>query len=321
MSSWSNEDFIRFVYRGLLSREPDPAGLTHFVEALSEGEDLRKIINNIVESGEYQSKVKADLRDPLDIGSRVKRPITIVDVGARALESEDHIYAPLINGKLDWRCIGFEPQMHRLQERAHAESNPNLTLIDAFIGDGSEAVFHVVNDDGSSSLLDLNLSFNAPFDDISKMRVVSKESVKTVTLDDALHKEEYIDFLKLDIQGFEWRALRGAEGVLKRTNVVHCEVLFGPQYIESNYFRDIDTLLSDAGFEFVDFSHLNRYHYVKVPFQTEARERLIWADAVFFKKDPVTEDDQIAQAAIASMIYKKHGLAQTVLGMAIDEPL
>ena len=313
MSEWSNKEYVNWIYKTLLHRDADESGLDHFSNRLESGEDLKNIVESILAGDEYKAKMRAEEVDPLQISQRQRRRLTIVDVGARLLATEDHIYAPLTKGTLDWRAIGFEPQKHRIEERAAAEPDPRLVLIEAFIGDGKEALFHTVNDDGSSSLLDLNLKFNADFDDIGDMRVVSTDVVKTSTLDDALAGEPHIDFLKFDIQGFEGRALSGAKDVLQKTNVVHCEVFFGPMYHETAFFRDIDHILSEAGFEFIDFSHLNRYEYTSVPFKTAKRERLIWGDAVFFRKDVNNADDRIAQALIASMIYKKHGLAQTLL--------
>lgn len=313
-SGLSNEDLVRLLYTSLLNREPDLDGLQHFSAAISNGIDIREITSSITASDEYKRKTKALSPDILGLAEKLARPLNIVDVGAQKLASEDHIYAPLTRGTLQWKCIGFEPQEERLQERQAAEGSPNLIMMNAFIGDGSDAVFHLVNKDGSSSLLELNESFNSSFDDISEMHVVSREAVKTTTLDDALRGETYVDFLKLDIQGFEYKALKAAPEILKRTNVVHCEVLFSPQYKGASYFRDIDAFLSEKGFEFIDFTHLNRYHYVGVPLQTEMPERLIWADAVFFKKNPRTHDDRLAQAIIASMVYRKHGLAQSILG-------
>lgn len=310
-----NEELVRLLYRGLLNREPDAVGLDHFCKVLAEGADVRQIFTDITSGEEYKHKTRLFEDDPLHIGTKVHRPIKIVDVGAQKLASEDHIYASLTRNAWDWRCIGFEPQEDRLNERLQDEANPNLTMLNAFIGDGSDALFHLVNSSGSSSLLELNEGFNAAFDDIADMRVVSTEPVKTVTLDQALAGEEYVDFLKMDIQGFEFRALQGAADILKRTNVIHCEVLFAPQYKGASYFRDIDAFLSDAGFEFIDFSHINRYPYISVPLKSETRERLIWADAVFFKTAPLSRDDQLAQALIASVVYKKHGLAQSILGL------
>lgn len=184
----------------------------------------------------------------------------------------------MIDNGLEWRCIAFEPQRHRLEERATAESAPpvRLVLIDAFIGDGSEGRFHCVNEDGSSSLLDLNRTFCSQFNDLSRVEVVSTEHVSTRTLDDLLAAEPYVDFLKFDIQGFEARALEGASQILERTNVVHCEVFFGPMYVESAYFRDIDRVLVESGFRFVDFSHLNRYEYTSVEKRTSKEGRLVW---------------------------------------------
>ncbi|MBN8871795.1 MAG: FkbM family methyltransferase [Rhodospirillales bacterium] len=313
MGKWSSEDYVRWMYRSLLAREADEDGLRHFAGRLDRGDDLRLLVDAIVESEEFRSKAAVDAVDPLGLSARQRRPLVIVDVGARVLASEAHIYAPLTTGTLDWRCIGFEPQAHRLAERAAAEGDPRLHLIDAFIGDGAEGRFHTVSEDGSSSLLELNTAFNADFDDIGGMRVVSVETTRTTTLDDALAGEDHIDFLKFDIQGYEARALRGATEVLKRTNVIHCEVFFAPMYHGTAFFRDIDAMLSEAGFAFIDFSHLNRYEYVTVPAPTGQRERLIWGDAVFFRREPATDDDRMAQALIASLIYRKNGLAQAVL--------
>lgn len=125
--------------------------------------------------------MRAEEVDPLQISQRQRRRLTIVDVGARLLQRRSHLRAIDKRSTLDWRAIGFEPQKHRIEEQAAAEPDPELVLIEAFIGDGKEALFHTVNDDGSSSLLDLNLKFNADFDDIGDMRVVSTDVVKTST--------------------------------------------------------------------------------------------------------------------------------------------
>lgn len=202
MTAWSNKEYVNWIYKTLLDRDADESGLDHFSDRLDSGEDLKNIFESILAGDEYKAKMRAEEVDPLQISQRQRRRLTIVDVGARLLATEDHIYAPLTKGTLDWRAIGFEPQKHRIEERAAAEPDPRLVLIEAFIGDGKEALFRTVNDDGSSSLLDLNLKFNADFDDIGDMRVVSTDVVQTSTLDEALAGEPHIDFLKFDIQGF-----------------------------------------------------------------------------------------------------------------------
>jgi len=52
--------------------------------------------------------------------------------------------------------------------------------------------------------------------------LASRQVVRAVTLDDALRSADRIDAIKLDIEGAEWRALKGGQAVLAR----HRPVLF-----------------------------------------------------------------------------------------------
>jgi FkbM family methyltransferase len=318
VSTLSNADHVRLIYRHLLSRDADPDGLSHFTGLLDRGHDLRVVVESIVSSDEYRDRHRAPMLPPPP--AHPQRPFVIIDLGARKLENEPHIYAPLLAAPNEWRCIGFEPQRHRIAERKALEDDPRLVLLDSFIGDGSTGTFYVTSEDGSSSLLRLNKAFNAHFDDISGLTVVDTRPVTTRRLDDVLRDEPHIDFLKLDIQGYEGRALSGAADVLSRTNVVHSEVFFGPMYFESALFTDIESTLRAAGFSFIDFHHLTRYEYIRVPQRTGDRERLIWGDAIFFRDLPVRPEskaDLAAQATIASLVYGKHGLAQTLSDLAV----
>ena len=313
----SNVDHVRLMYRHLLGRDADPNGLAHFTGLLDQGHDLREVVEGILGSDEYCDRHQTPM--PVPPPAHPQRPFVIIDLGARKLENEPHIYASLLAAPNEWRCIGFEPLHHRIAEREALEGDPRLVLLESFIGDGSDGTFHIASEDGSSSLLRLNSAFNAHFDDISGLTAVDTRAVTTRRLDDVLRDEPYIDFLKLDIQGYEGRALSGATDVLRRTNVVHSEVFFGPMYFESALFSDIESTLRAAGFSFIDFHHLARYEYIRVPQRTGERERLIWGDAVFFRDLPAQPESKAhlaAQATIASLVYRKHGLAQTLSNLA-----
>jgi FkbM family methyltransferase len=310
-------DYVTLMYKSLLGRDPDPKGLVHYCGVLERTGDLRLVIDALAGSDEYRRR-EDHARAPTT-ARPIGRPVVIVDVGAQKLADEGHIYARLIDSGFDWRCIGFEPLDHRRQSRLEAEGDPRLVMLGAFIGDGRKHMFHKVNDDGSSSLLPLNEEFIGAYEHICTFETTGSEEVQTRTLDEMLADEPCIDFLKLDIQGFEARALRGAAEVLKRTNVVHCECFFGPMYLGQAYFSEVDQILREAGFEFIDFSYLARYRYVAVRKPSTAGERLIWADATYFRKLDVTRDDLgsfRAQAAIAELVYRKPGLAQSILGGA-----
>ena len=313
----TNEEYVTLLYEKLLGRKPDPGGLLHHAALLDETGDLRLIFDKLITCAEYLDKhAEIDLTPWRKIGSAMGRPFVIVDVGAQRLEIEDHVYTPILGSGLDWKCIGFEPQDHRRLDRIEAEPDTRLIMLGAFIGDGEHHTFRKVTDSGSSSLLKLNEDFNAPYEHISELRVVSEEEVETRRLDDMLSGEPIIDFLKFDIQGFELRALSGAHETLSRTHVIHIETFFAPMYEGQGYFSDIDVLLRGKGFDFLDFSTLARYRYVSVPHASNRGERLIWADAVYFRAlDPLQDPPSsfVAEAAAASLIYHKHGLAQHIL--------
>jgi FkbM family methyltransferase len=79
------------------------------------------------------------------------------------------------------------------------------------------------------------------------------EHVRTIRLDEVLSNVEEIALIKMDLEGAEYRALRGTEGVLDRVRSIIFEN-------NSNDTR-IDDLLAAAGFR---VSHLSGHDYLAV---------------------------------------------------------
>lgn len=77
------------------------------------------------------------------------------------------------------------------------------------------------------------LHFNTHAENSSCMDAASTESVPAVTIDDVVEEQHLgrVDFIKMDIEGGEVDALRGAEGTLKR---------FTPRLAISAYHRPHD---------------------------------------------------------------------------------
>ena len=98
--------------------------------------------------------------------------------------------------------------------------------------------------------------------------------VKSITIEDFVNNESIskIDILKLDIQGGEIKALRGAEKLLseRRISMIYTEVLFMPIYKEQPYFHDIAKFLYEYGYQV--YNIYNPWY---------AKKRLSWADALF----------------------------------------
>ena len=135
----------------------------------------------------------------------------------------------------------------------------------------------------------------------------------THRLDDVLPKGP-VDFLKLDVQGAELMTLRGAERILSQTAAVHCEVMFSPMYIGEPLFPAIQQYLMSKDFELIDLLVSVRYNYL-TPSGRSTPDRLLWADAVFFRETADQETLRL-QALIAAAVYKKPTLAEHLLLLA-----
>jgi FkbM family methyltransferase len=308
---------ISGLYRGLLGRTPEPAGLEYWTGRLLDGTSAADVLAAIVASPEYRQRQGAS-RDGAAVKARVlaaalplfTRDLTIVDIGAQELEGESHVYAPLTAAGLPYRIVGFEPQEDKIEASRRANPDSRVTLYPTFIGDGGRHTFHINNVDATSSLLPLNAALNAGLVDLSHLATVHREDVATSRLDDVLADVAAVDFLKLDIQGFELPVLRHAPDVLRRTGVVHCEVSFAPIYADQALFSEVEQLLRAAGFYFVDFS--SQCHYAShCASGNRSRDRLGWGDALFLR-EAADAPTLLAQCLTLLLVYDKPSLAEAL---------
>jgi FkbM family methyltransferase len=248
-----------------------------------------------------------------ELARHLDRPLVVVDVGAQSLAGEDHVYAPLIALDIDVRIIGFEPLPARAAARRADESGRDCTIIEAFIGDGGVHTFHECNSSGASSLLELDTDVCSHFASLRGLRMVRSHRVLTTTLDTALAGKGAIDFLKLDIQGFELAALRGATRALEHVAMIQTEAEFVPLYRDQPLFSDIDIFLRGHGFDFLDFHTLARRSPV-VPSGRLRNEHLLWSDAVFAARiDRANQRTLLAQAILALGLYDRWSVAERAL--------
>ena len=218
---------------------------------------------------------------PLELRDLYERiSVCIVDVGAQNLASEDHVYSRLVSMRAA-HVIGFEPLKEEAIARLH--NDPGILMLNHFIGDGAEGVFHISRFNPASSLLEPNQPFLEQFVALGTMcEVVSEERVRTTRLDDLLDVVKDCDFLKIDVQGGELGVLRGATELLKRNIVVHSEVEFAPVYKKQPLFGDVDSFLRSHEFELIDIMKMGYAGYDDLP-RPISTSRLMWADAIYFR--------------------------------------
>jgi hypothetical protein len=79
-----------------------------------------------------------------------------------------------------------------------------------------------------------------------------------------------VNFMNMDVQGYELEVLKGAKETLKQIDYVYCEVNRGELYENNAMIEEIDEYLGTYGFERVET------HWPEEWFQ--------WGDAVYIKK-------------------------------------
>ena len=131
-----------------------------------------------------------------------------VDVGAHA----GVILREMLAAAPDGRHHAFEPIPHLAAKLR--EEFPRLRVHQKALGDepGADTFLHVVNDPGYSGLRRRDYDRPDP--------VFEELPVEVVRLDDVIPPGEDVAFIKLDIEGGEFHALRGATRTIRRCKPV-----------------------------------------------------------------------------------------------------
>ncbi len=152
--------------------------------------------------------------------AKIVRPgMTVLDVGAN-IGVYTRFLAELTG--LTGRVIAFEPEPRNfaLLERAVADL-PQVTAVHAAVAERSGTLRLYVADD-------LNVDHHT-YDDGEGRRGVN---VPSAAIDDYVKPGERVDVIKMDIQGAELAALRGAERVLTENYEIRVVLEFWPYGLE-----------------------------------------------------------------------------------------
>lgn len=177
----------------------------------------------------------------------------------------------------DAAIYAFEPfpeSFNTLQQRFG--KNKRVSCYQKAVAENNESkVFYVNKNVDTNSLLKPQ---NTGLSSDKQVENLSRIEVETITLDDfcGAHKIDTIDILKMDIQGGEFNALRGAQSLLKdrRVSLVYSEAYFIEQYEQQPLFHDISKLLFQYGYVLQDI-----YNPIY------GKGNIAWADVVFVKRD------------------------------------
>ncbi len=201
--------------------------------------------------------------DPLSdittiLGNRIA---CVFDVGANVGQTAARFVSAFPRATI----YSFEPDPHSFAElRALAGTTGRIEAINAAVGDADgSATFFVNAFRQTNSLLKTAPGASQYLLDPGGLALQSEARVPLLTIDRfcADRGIDRIDVLKLDVQGYEIRALDGARGMLTRLAVplIYLEVCLVRIYEDQPLFPDIYRYLFDRGYRMV-WLYENNFH-------------------------------------------------------------
>lgn len=201
----------------------------------------------------------------------------IVDAGA----SNGHISKKLLRQFPRAHIHAFEPNPdYEAALTAYARQEPRFhPEFFALSNVGEEVELQCFASPGITSLYTPNQRLRAYSPAGTQKRVTIK--VSSLTLDDwsASRQVSGVQVIKLDIQGAELRALKGASRQLRDSVIlVYTEVLFNSLYDQGAIHSEIDLLLRQHGFALYNFYGP----------KTDQRGLLLWANAIYIQSEKLS---------------------------------
>ena len=143
---------------------------------------------------------------------------------------------------------GQESLVHKMKQKGI--KNIYHALIDS--EDNKEVTFHISNNGQSSSILE----FGTHLTHHPQVHYISSTTQKTTRLDTLIETNHIpiktLNFINLDIQGVELRALKSMEKYLKYIDYIYTEVNSEEVYKNCDLIDSIDSYLIQFGFQRID---------------------------------------------------------------------
>jgi FkbM family methyltransferase len=170
---------------------------------------------------------------------------TVLDVGAHLGEFSHKIRKALPSAKI----YAFEPLEEPFEKlRARFRSDLNFHSLNYGLGDENTQVEIQQNEyAASSSILEMNVLHKKYFPFAVQEK---RKKIQIKRLSDAINELDvvYPVLLKIDVQGYEDKVIRGGGDVIAKAKVIIIEVSFEQLYNGSPLFDDIYLLMKEKGF-------------------------------------------------------------------------
>jgi len=226
---------------------------------------LVSMLSRIVDHFGYKvirNKTVVGSDDPYEIISRIIDPRTIkviIDAGASIGNTTDK----LSNLFPKSTVYAFEPYpqfIKQLDERA--KKNKNIKVEPFALGhENGRRFFNVNQSEGTNSLLKSSDRAREIYGSLINQKELIEINAKTLHSWSSENNISKIDILKLDLQGGELDALKGADKLFKfgKIKSILCEVMFTTCYEEQANWTELVSFIESNGLRLFNFYQKNHY--------------------------------------------------------------
>jgi FkbM family methyltransferase len=250
----------------------------------------------------------------LDIGARQNTPRSDNDSIASKNKLEQ-IHEPLREhyklNKLNLHMIEADSsEASRLEQEF-----PEFSVYPSAVWDeNGERSLYITKHSGWSSLLEPNNEILQEFNLGDEWHIEEIVDVETTTLNDIFADNVTgFDYIKIDVQGGEYRVLAGGDSLLQESVLIESEVSFRPLYEGSETFSEVYRYLQEKGYILVEVydDRYNRKDDNFFEIQTSEFGELIHTDALFFNYDLAQDlnSDRLFKSVTLLVAYNKLSLA------------
>ena len=209
-------------------------------------------------------------------------PLVICDIGASSVDPTPFIDELIKN--VDCFLYGFEPNEEEFKK---LNSTDKKKYFNYAVGNGQIETLNICSAPGMTSILEPDFEYLKLFHGFSDWaKVTKKVKVQTKKLDD-VNFDKKIDFLKIDVQGYEHEVIKNGNKTIKDCLVVQLETSPIPLYKNEKSFAHVCLQLENLGFQLHSFNQINTRCFKPVILQNNiysGLNHLFQLDCVFIKK-------------------------------------
>lgn len=227
--------------------------------------------------------------------------LCVVDIGASGGLCE-----PFASSK-NILAVLFDPDLRAdLPKEEKQDYGRAITFPVALSNKEQPLQFFLTREQECSSCLEPNTKLICRYAKPERFAVSKVITLKSKNLDDCMHSARLTpDFIKVDVQGFEYEVLQGAANSLENVCGVLLETEFEPLYKNQKLFPEIHALMRSKGFEIFDLQRC--FYKRRLLGYPEQKGQLVFGNALYLRPPEKLDLWKIHRIKTMMRVYQLFG--------------